>query len=1077
MKIHKLLFALLLVSPLFLSSEVLGYDWVPPGNLEGRGYYSINNFSYVNATSIYVNGSQVFNSSYFVNVSGDTMVGKLVVNRDASGADPNILIKPSTPDDRAVISWGGNNISGDPDNDMMMTFECSGPNDDADRHCKIYTGDESGSIEGRLDIYWGENVTPINVMSHAWLDFGDAFTHGGDNHLGSLIEMGDSNDSRVYYNSSNYWVVSTLNTSGTQVERFRVQGNVDTADIVLSGQVGVGSSGSPSNTFEVTPPSDNANHIVMEDSSGNARMQIGTDGSTHAFFKLFDGSGSNNVFLSPNSNSWLMDNLGIGTNSPTRKLEVVNAGGREALYVNQTRDDEALRVYSGATRSLTPLVLFHVDVAGSNSSVLELSNDGSGPFLDTGSVNVTGEGNLSVGANNCFGIGTSVVCGGDRFDFLANASFGTRNVSASWFNGFVNWSNVQNPFISSVSGSYLYVSSSVLGFNDTFLNSTIGVYNDSMKSYVDSRDSVYNSSMKSYVDSTFILQSEEGNLDVNSSDYWDSVGTWQSRWFSDSATVFTFNESRLNSTVSNISGGSTIGPADLEVINNPINGYFLSYRNETNYAWNLQENATESSNFSDGAIDSNYSTTGNFYTPGGGDGYLYMNYTIPANATKSSSLWQVKDGDGIANLSLNNNCWNSTGVSKLILRMQFDDEIIDNFYWHCYNGSVYVALRTATGVNDFYEEGVWWNQTTGAEATGNFSWVNINDTIDIYNTSMKSYVDDSFLLSSGDTASGDYNFSGTNKFIKNYTDSAGPLIIVPDSAGGRSGWEVMGSDDCSVHNYDNCQYASFQCHDAGGGDNAECTMYARYNTTTNAGFYDLFLYGNPSVVNYRSNSLLNFGDVNRNLNGDYHSSLVRFGDSNDSYVGYNGSRNSWGVWTRNGTLNQMYERFYIEGGADSTNAGFILGGGVLDVDGGTLRIGDSAELQLYESGSSTSILSDDNKDLQLFTDNSTGSSVLRTIWRDGDTPDIDIMNSNLDLQGTQNITNADNIDTNTLDTGQGANELYDMDQNVQTTDSPTFAGGDMTSELNFTSGKKICLDGDTCSAYIYYNGSDVVITG
>ena len=28
----------------------------------------------------------------------------------------------------------------------------------------------------------------------------------------------------------------------------------------------------------------------------------------------------------------------------------------------------------------------------------------------------------------------------------------------------------------------------------------------------------------------------------------------------------------------------------------------------------------------------------------------------------------------------------------------------------------------------------------------------------------------------------------------------------------------------------------------------------------------------------------------------------------------------------------------------------------------------------------------------------------------------------------------------TVDTGQGANELYDMNQNVQTTDSPTFAG-------------------------------------
>jgi len=44
-----------------------------------------------------------------------------------------------------------------------------------------------------------------------------------------------------------------------------------------------------------------------------------------------------------------------------------------------------------------------------------------------------------------------------------------------------------------------------------------------------------------------------------------------------------------------------------------------------------------------------------------------------------------------------------------------------------------------------------------------------------------------------------------------------------------------------------------------------------------------------------------------------------------------------------------------------------------------------------------------------------------------------------------------NITSSSLDTGQGANELYAMDQPVKTSDSPTFAGGGLTGNLNMNS--------------------------
>ncbi len=46
-----------------------------------------------------------------------------------------------------------------------------------------------------------------------------------------------------------------------------------------------------------------------------------------------------------------------------------------------------------------------------------------------------------------------------------------------------------------------------------------------------------------------------------------------------------------------------------------------------------------------------------------------------------------------------------------------------------------------------------------------------------------------------------------------------------------------------------------------------------------------------------------------------------------------------------------------------------------------------------------------------------------------------------DILGTtdQNLRTTDNVNFNTVNTGHGANELYAMNQNVRTTDSPTFA--------------------------------------
>ncbi|MCK4650064.1 hypothetical protein KAT36_02425 [Candidatus Pacearchaeota archaeon] len=106
--------------------------------------------------------------------------------------------------------------------------------------------------------------------------------------------------------------------------------------------------------------------------------------------------------------------------------------------------------------------------------------------------------------------------------------------------------------ITSVHGDNIYIYNGsgsgdvVLVFNETKLNATIddrGAGGD---------NSSWN---ESYADGKYILQSEEGNLDVNSSIYsnsttwWASVSSWLSGWFVNDGGVLEFNESKLNESI------------------------------------------------------------------------------------------------------------------------------------------------------------------------------------------------------------------------------------------------------------------------------------------------------------------------------------------------------------------------------------------------------------------------------------------------------------------------------------------------------------------------------------------------
>lgn len=124
----------------------------------------------------------------------------------------------------------------------------------------------------------------------------------------------------------------------------------------------------------------------------------------------------------------------------------------------------------------------------------------------------------------------------------------TNNVTASWFKGLINWSNVQNKFIESV-GDYFYMVGTELNLNTTATNNTITQINDE-----------YNESIHGYVDDKFIVKDNETNLNVNSSTYWDDissqseiteVGTLDSLDVTNNVTASWFNGQVLWSNIAN----------------------------------------------------------------------------------------------------------------------------------------------------------------------------------------------------------------------------------------------------------------------------------------------------------------------------------------------------------------------------------------------------------------------------------------------------------------------------------------------------------------------------------------------
>ena len=213
----------------------------------------------------------------------------------------------------------------------------------------------------------------------------------------------------------------------------------------------------------------------------------------------------------------------------------------------------------------------------------------------------------NINATNFYQNGNSVL---DNTSAINNANFSNFANSSTYWDDETSQAdlNVNSStfwvLVSSFQARWFYELSNILTFNESRANTTY--INAGEESGLNVNSSDYWDTLNSPTDinagditddGTYILSSDEGNLNVNTSNsttFWAGVSSFISKWFYDNNNVFTFNETQLNNTIEiignqtyvNIDGDTMTGNLGLST-NNLTNMSCIILTNGEPICWNV----------------------------------------------------------------------------------------------------------------------------------------------------------------------------------------------------------------------------------------------------------------------------------------------------------------------------------------------------------------------------------------------------------------------------------------------------------------------------------------------------------
>jgi len=251
-------------------------------------------------------------------------------------------------------------------------------------------------VNGHLDVGADLDVTGTTTSNY--------LTLSAVNPTITFTDTNNNPDFKLEANSGQFKIIDSTNSADRLV--VNTDGHVDIAGNLDVG-AGIDVTGSINATTDITLASTSTGQKIEITKDGTSVAQLGHIGTGNEGFLALKDGGNNTVVLNgeaPSGNSYFnAGNVGIGTTSPTRKLEVHDTNAT-VLALNSTNSNgTTLRIQNGGTDKIF-LGLAGDFITGQSNNVTDSAIRASGALLFA-----TGGGNerMRIDSSGNVGIGTS----------------------------------------------------------------------------------------------------------------------------------------------------------------------------------------------------------------------------------------------------------------------------------------------------------------------------------------------------------------------------------------------------------------------------------------------------------------------------------------------------------------------------------------------------------------------------------------------------------------------------------------------------------------------------------------------